>query len=128
MFTDWTECVMSHHIQKSSTSCLFKYNFLTFMAINLSQSPYLSCLIKSSNLTCHHRLSVSSIHPPKKALGRHGFATTAPVECNRLQLMLISQQTISSFRSQLEKHLSDWHTQQHRKLQCIIEFCQFCAI
>ena len=36
---------------------LFKYNLLVFKAINLSQPPYLSALIRSSSLTRSNRLS-----------------------------------------------------------------------
>ena len=48
---------------------LFKYNFLVFKAINLSQPPYLSALIRSRSLTRGNRLSVSSTHT-KKHIGR----------------------------------------------------------
>ena len=41
-------------------SILFKYNLLTYKAINISQPPYLSSLIKWSNLTPGNRLSISS--------------------------------------------------------------------
>ena len=58
---------------------LFKYNLLVFKAINLSQPPYLSALIRSSSLTRGNRLSVSSTRP-KKHIGRRGFAVAAPAE------------------------------------------------
>ena len=48
---------------------LFKYNLLVFKAINLSQPPYLSALIRLSSLTRGNRLSVSSTRP-KKHIGR----------------------------------------------------------
>ena len=78
---------------------LFKYNLLVFKAINLSQPPYLSALIKSSN-----RLSVSSTRP-KKHIGRRGFAVAAPAEWNKLPQTVRSEQTIDCFRSQLKTHL-----------------------
>ena len=58
---------------------LFKYNLLVFKAINFSQPPYLSDLIKSSSLTRGNRLSVSSIRP-RKHIGRRAFAAAAPSE------------------------------------------------
>ena len=67
---------IQHHI-------LFKYNLLVFKAINLSQPPYLSALIRSSSLTRGNRLSVSSTHL-KKHIGRRGFAVAAPAEWNKL--------------------------------------------
>ena len=43
---------------------LFKYNLLVFKAINLSQPPYHSALIRSSSLTHGNRLSIlHSIDP-----------------------------------------------------------------
>ena len=42
----------------------------------------------------------------RKAICRHGFATAAPVEWNRLPLNVRSQRTISIFRSQLKTYLS----------------------
>ena len=56
---------------------LFKYNLLVFKAINLSQPPYLSALIRSSS--CSNRLSVSSTHP-KRYIGWRGFTEAAPAE------------------------------------------------
>ena len=79
----------------------FKYNLLVFKAINLSQSPYLSALIRSSSLTHGNRLSVSSTHP-KKHIGRRGFAVATPTEWNKLPQTVRSQQTIDGFRSQLK--------------------------
>ena len=83
---------------------LFKYNLLVFKAINYSQPPYLSALIKSSSLTRGNRLSVSSFHP-KRHIGRRGFAVAAPAEWNRLPQNVRSQQTITGFRSQLKTYL-----------------------
>ena len=85
---------------------LFKYNLLVFKAINLSQPPYLSALIRSSSLTRCNRLSVSSTHP-KKHIGSRGFAVAAPAEWNKLPQTVRSEQTIDHFRSQLKRH---WHT------------------
>ena len=83
---------------------LFKYNLLVFKAINLSQPPYLSALIRSSSLTRCNRLSVSSTRP-KKHIGRRGFAVAAPAEWNKLPQTVRSEQTIDHFRSQLKTHL-----------------------
>ena len=83
---------------------LFKYNLLVFKAINLSQPPYLSALIRSSSLTRGNRLSVSSTYP-KKHIGRRGFAVAAPAEWNKLPQTVRSEQTIDRFRSQLKAHL-----------------------
>ena len=83
---------------------LFKHNLLVFKAINLSQPPYLSALIRSRSLTRGNRLSISSTRP-KKHIGRRGFAVDAPAEWNKLPQTLRSQQTIDGFRSQLKTHL-----------------------
>ena len=83
---------------------LFKYNLLVFKAINLSQHPYLSALIRSSSLTRGNRLSVSSTRP-KKHIGRRGFAVAAPAVWNKLPQTVRSQQTIDCFRSQLKTYL-----------------------
>ena len=83
---------------------LFKYNLLVFKAINLSQPPYLSALIRSSSLTHGNRLSISSTCP-NKHIGRHGFAVAAPAKWNKLPQTVRSQQTIDGFRSQLKTYL-----------------------
>ena len=83
---------------------LFKYNLLVFKAINLSQPPYLSALMRSSSLTHGNRLSVSSTRT-KKHIGRRGFAVAAPAEWNKLPQTVRSEQTIDCFRSQLKTHL-----------------------
>ena len=83
---------------------LFKYNLLVFKAINLSQPPYLSALIRSSSLTRGNRLYVSSTRP-KKHIGRRGFAVATPAEWNKLPQTVRSQQTIDGFRSQLKTYL-----------------------
>ena len=80
---------------------LFKYNLLVFKAINLSQTPYLSALIRSSSFTRGNRLSVSSTRP-KKHIGRRGFAVAAPADWNKLLQTVRSRQTIDGFRSQLK--------------------------
>ena len=58
---------------------LFKYNLITFKAINFSQPIYLSSLIKTSCLTRGNRLSLSSASH-KKAIGRRGFVVASPIE------------------------------------------------
>ena len=83
---------------------LFKYNLLVFKAIDLSQPPYLSALIRSSSLTRGNRLSISSTRP-NKHIGRHGFAVAAPAEWNKLPQTVRSQQTIDGFRNQLKTYL-----------------------
>ena len=45
---------------------LFKYNLLIYKAIHLSQPPYLSALIRRSDLTRGNRLSISSSKPNKR--------------------------------------------------------------
>ena len=82
---------------------LFKYNHLVFKAVNFSQTPYLSTLIRSSSLTHGNRLSVSSTHP-KKHIGTSDFAVAAPDEWNKLPKTVRSRQTIDSFRSQLKTY------------------------
>ena len=71
---------------------------------NSLQPPYLSALIRSSNLTHGNRLSVSSTRP-KKHMGTRGFAVAAPAEWNKLPQTVKSDQTIDGFRSQLKTHL-----------------------
>ena len=83
---------------------LFKYNLITFKAINFSQPIYLSSLIKTSCLTRGNRLSLSSASH-KKAIGRIGFVVASPIEWNRLPQSVRSQQTITGFRSQLKTYL-----------------------
>ena len=41
---------------------LFKYNLLTYKAIHFSQPPYLSCLIRWSDLTWGNRLSIPHLN------------------------------------------------------------------
>ena len=83
---------------------LFKYNLLTFKAINLAQPPYLASLIKSSNLTRGNRLSAASLRP-RKAIGRRGFAFAAPTEWNKLPPNVRSQQFVGSFKTKLKTYL-----------------------
>ena len=104
-----TEWVMLHPIWKktplasNSILCPLKYNLLVFKAINFSQPPYLSALIKSRSLTHGKRLSVSSTCP-KKRIGRRDFAVAAPAEWNKLPQTVRTQQTMNGFRSQLKTH------------------------
>ena len=92
------------------SGCYFRLRqlLLVFKAINLSQPPYLSALIRSSSLTRGNRLSISSTRP-NKHIGRRGFAVAAPAEWNKLPQTVGSQQTIDGFRSQLKTYLG-WHT------------------
>ena len=83
---------------------LFKYNLITFKAINFSQPTYLSSLIKTSCLKRGNCFSLSSVSH-KKAIGRRGFAMASPIEWNRLPQSLRSQQTITGFCSQLKTYL-----------------------
>ena len=92
------------HLLPIQHRILFKYNLLVFKAINLSQPPYLSALIRSSSLTRGNRLSISSTRP-NKHIGRRGFAVAAPAEWNKLPQTVRSQQTIDGFRSQLKTYL-----------------------
>ena len=62
---------------------LFKYNLLTYKAINVSQPPYLSSQIKRSDLTQGNRLSVSS-SIQNKCSGLHSFTVAASTEWNKL--------------------------------------------
>ena len=57
---------------------LFKYNLITFKAINFFQPTYLSSLIKTSSLTRGNRLSFSSVCL-RKAIGRRGFSMVSPL-------------------------------------------------
>ena len=82
----------------------FKYNLLVFKAINLSQPPYLSALIRSSSLICRNRLSVSSTRP-KKHIGKRGFTVAAQAEWNKLPQTVRFEQALDCFRSQLKTHL-----------------------
>ena len=80
---------------------LFKNNLLIFKVINFCQPLYFSSLIKSTSLTSENRLSISSAQP-RKTIGRHCLTMAAPAEWNKLSFCVRSQQTTSSFRSQLK--------------------------
>ena len=62
---------------------LFKYNLLTYKAIHFSQPPYLSSLIRWSDLTRGNHLSISSSRPNKRS-GLRSFTVGAPTELNKL--------------------------------------------
>ena len=100
-----TPCLEKLHWLPISSCIFFKYNLLIFKAITFSQPLYLSSLIRSSSLIHGNRLSVYSIHPRKAIPGVvllpwlhqwHGRYGT------RLPLTVRSQQTTSSFISQLK--------------------------
>ena len=83
---------------------LFKYNLLTYKAIHFSQPPYLSSLIRWSDLTGGNRLSISS---PKwnKRSGLRSFTVAAPTEWNKLPQAIRTVGSISGFRKQLKMYL-----------------------
>ena len=83
---------------------LFKYNIITYKAINFSQLPYLSSLIKSSDLTQDNRLSVSSTRP-NKCMGMHSFAVATLTEWNKLPQAVRTQDSINGFRQHLKTYL-----------------------
>ena len=64
----------------------------------------MSPLVNSSSLTHEHRLSVSSV-VTKEAIAGCGFAMSAPLEWNRLPLIVGSQQVNSPFKIQLKTYL-----------------------
>ena len=82
---------------------LFKYN-LTHKAIHFSQPPYLSSLIRWSNLTWGNCLSISSSKPTKR-FGLHSFTVAAPREWNKLPQTIRTVGSISGFRKQLKTYL-----------------------
>ena len=83
---------------------LFKYNLLTYKAIHFSQPPYLSALIRRSDLTWGNRLSVSSSKPNKRS-GLRSFIAGAPTEWNKLPQAIRTKESISGFRKQLKTYL-----------------------
>ena len=83
---------------------LFKYNLLIYKAIHLSQPPYLSALIRRSDLTRGNRLSISSSKPNKRS-GLHSFIAGAPTEWNKLPQAIRTIENISGFRKQLKTYL-----------------------
>ena len=83
---------------------LFKYNLLTYKAIHFSQPPYLSSLIRWSDLTWGNRLSISSSKPNKRS-GLRKFILGAPTEWNKLTQAIRTIESISGFRKQLKTYL-----------------------
>ena len=83
---------------------LFKYNLLIYKAIHLSQPPYLSALIRRSDLTRGNRLSISS-SKPNKCSGLRSFIAGAPTEWNKLPQAIRTIESISGFRKQLKTYL-----------------------
>ena len=83
---------------------LFKYNLLTYKAIHFSKPPYLSCLIRRSDLTRLNRLSISSSRPNKHS-GLSSFTVGVPTEWNKLPQAIRIIESISGFRKQLKTHL-----------------------
>ena len=83
---------------------LFKYNLLTYKAIHFSKHPYLSSLIRWSDLTRGNRLSISSSKPNKHS-GLRSFIVGAPTEWNKLPQAFRTIESISGFRKQLKKYL-----------------------
>ena len=82
---------------------LFKYNLLTHKAIHFRQPPYLSSLIRWSDLTRGSRLSISS-YKPNKCSGLHSFTVAAPTERNKLPQAISTMGNISGFRKQLKRY------------------------
>ena len=64
---------------------LFKYNLLTYEAINFRQPSYVSFLIKQSDLTRGNRLSISLSKLKKKRSGLRSSAVAAPTGTNSLK-------------------------------------------
>ena len=83
---------------------LFKYNLLIYKAIHFSQPPYLSALIRRSDLTRGNRLSISSSKPNKRS-GLRNFIAGAPTEWNKLPQAIRTIESISGFRKQLKTYL-----------------------
>ena len=80
---------------------LFKYNLLTYKAIHFSQSPYLSSLIRRSDLTRSNRLYISS-SKPNKCSGLRSFIVGTPIEWNKLPQAIGIIESISGFRKQVK--------------------------
>ena len=83
---------------------LFKYNLLIYKAIHFSQPPYLSALIRRSDLTRGNRLSISSSKPNKRS-GLRSFIAGAHTEWNKLPQAIRTIESISGFRKQLKTYL-----------------------
>ena len=79
----------------SITSLLF------FKSIHFSQPPYLSSLIRWSNLTWGNRLSISS-SKPNKCSGLCSFTVAAPTELKKLHQAIRTVGSISGFKKQLK--------------------------
>ena len=77
---------------------LFKYNLLTNKAIHFCQPPYLSSLIKRSDLSRDNLLSISSLKP-KKHSGLRSFLVGAPTEWNKLPQAIRTRESISGFKT-----------------------------
>ena len=72
---------------------------ITYKAINCSQPPYLSSLIKCSDLIQGNHLSVSSTITNKCM---HSFAVAATREWNKLPQAVRTQDSINGFRQKLK--------------------------
>ena len=86
-----------HHI-------LFKYNLLTYKAIHFSQPPYLSSIIRRSDLTLGDCLSISSSKLNNRS-GLRSFTVAAPTEWSKLPQAIRTAGSISGFRTQLKMYL-----------------------
>ena len=80
---------------------LFKCNLLTYKAINFSKPPYLSSLIKWSDLTWGNCLSISSSKTNKRS-GLHSFAVASPTEWNKLPQAIRTVENISEYQKTVE--------------------------
>ena len=83
---------------------LFKYNLLTYKAIHFSQPPYLSSLIRRTDLTRGNHLSISSSNPIKRS-GLRSFIVGDPTEWNKIPQAIRTIESISGFRKQLKTFL-----------------------
>ena len=83
---------------------LFKYNLLTYKTIHFSQNPYLSSLIRRSDLIRGNCLSIS-LSKPNKRSGLRSFMAAAPTEWNKLPQVIRTIESISGFRKQLKTYL-----------------------
>ena len=91
---------------------LFKYNLLTYKAIHFSQPPYLSSLIRWSDLARGNHLSISSSKPNKHS-GLRSFIIGAPTEWNKLPRAIRTIESISGFRKQFIYLFGVSHRFQH---------------
>ena len=87
-------------IAKSTLLIYPVYTLLIYKAIHLSQPPYLSALIRRSDLTRGNRLSISSSKPNKRS-GLRSFIA----EWNKLPQAIRTIESISGFRKQLKTYL-----------------------